>query len=252
MHLEDLFRDGEKDLSPIFSATMVSVLFGGLWIMILLLFLSWPYSPLFQYLLESRIPWTFYSVFAGALIVISYMNLRLGLGEIIPKVVSARTDREGLITHEEETDYGSYALPQQGIHTLTLILLFFPFLLLGGLVNGTTCSDFFVALGILFSASFLCRQGAFLGVLLWGRWSPGAYWGGRIFFLLLLFGTGFFFPEGNPLLLLFNLHFGERIPLGPVVSSPLPYFLLSLFLFLTFTLLSRLMIKRKRTKRNQE
>lgn len=251
MNLEDLLRDSEKDLSPLFSEAMVSVIFGSLWIMAVLLFLSWPHSSLSRHLQDFHLPWTFFCTFAGALIITAYVNMRCGLGEILPKVVSARMDREGLTTFDEEKDYFSYAFPQTFWQTMFLILLLFPFLVLGAMIHGTTLSDFLVALEILFSASFLCRQAGFFFLLLWGRWRFGGYWSGRLFYLAWFFGTAFSFPALNPLLLLFHLHFGQRVPLGPEVSSPLPYFFLVVFLFLFFTIFCWRLIRRKNLVRRR-
>ncbi|MEW6187897.1 MAG: hypothetical protein AB1585_19385 [Thermodesulfobacteriota bacterium] len=249
MKLDYILGESEKDLAPIFSSPMSSITLSSLWIMGILLFLSWPYTSLYRYLQDARIPWTFFSTFAGALIIISYINIRCGLGEIIPNIVYARLEREGVTTREEERDYFSYGLPQTLIHTLTLLLLLLPFLILAGAINGIPWRIFILGLSIIFSASLLCRQVAFLLLLIWGRWRLSGYLGARLFFCFFLFATGFFLPAINPLLLLFNLHFGQRLPLGPVIPSVVPYFTVIPAVILVFSVFLQWVIFRKNRRR---
>jgi hypothetical protein len=224
MRWDDLLRDSSKNLAPIFSANMSSITLGCLWLMGVVLFFSWPYASLDQYLQEFRIPWTYFSTFGGALIMIAYVNLRAAQGEIIPDISYARLEREGIVTYEEERPYLAYEFPQALIHIFILLLLLLPFLILGAVVTGITFNHFLIGLSVLFTGSLLCRQCSFFLFQLGGRWRLTGYLGARLFYCLFLFLSGFVIPEYNPLLLLFNLHFGERVPVGPIIPSPAPYF----------------------------
>ena len=101
---------------------------------------------------------------------VSYLNLRCALGEIIPQSIFARLEREGVTTFEEERDYLAYEFPHSLLHTLVFHLLMLPFLILGAAITGISSQDFVLGLGILFTASLLCRQVSFFLLLILGRW----------------------------------------------------------------------------------
>ncbi|OGP49737.1 MAG: hypothetical protein A2Y79_05480 [Deltaproteobacteria bacterium RBG_13_43_22] len=250
MKLDNIFSDSEKDLAPIFSSNMVLITIVNLWVLGIILVLTWPYSPLFEYIQSFRIPHTYLGIFVGSLIMISYMNLRCALGEIIPKGGFARSEREGLTTFEEERDYLSYEFPHSVFHTLVLHLLILPFLIIGAATTGVALPAFFLGLAILFTASLLCRVVSFFFLLVLGRWRLTGYLGARVFYLLFLFATAFFAPFLNPVLLLGNLHYGERVPMGPIISTPLPYFLAVLSALLLFFLVNQWILRHNIRKRS--
>jgi hypothetical protein len=244
MKFNCIFGDSERDLAPIFSTGMVSITVGSLWVMGLILVLTWPYSSLFQYIKTFRIPQTFLGTFVGGLIMVSYMNLRCGLGEIIPKSIFARLEREGLATFEEEREYVSCGFPQSVLHTLVLYLLMLPFLVIGAALTGISLKAFAQGLALLFTASLLCRQVSFFLLLVWGRWRLSGYLGARLFFVLFLFATGFIAPSLNPILLLVKLHYGERVPIGPVIPTLTPYFIAVLSAVLLLFIFNQWIIRR--------
>jgi hypothetical protein len=250
MKLDSIFGDSERDLAPIFSSNMVSITMGCLWVMGIILVLTWPYATLFQYIKSFRIPQTFLSTFVGGLIMISYLNIRCGLGEIIPKSIFARSEREGITTYEEERDYLTYGFPQAVLHTLVFHLLILPFLIIGAAATGISLQAFVLGLAILFTASLLCRQAAFFLLLIWGRWRVSGYLGARLFFILFLFATAFMAPLLNPILLLVKLHYGERVPIGPVIPTLYPYFLVVLSAIFLFFLVNQWIIRRNNRKRS--
>ncbi len=111
MKTDSIFGDSERDLAPIFSSSMVSITMGCLWVLGIILVLTWPFRSLFHYIEGFRIPQTFLATFVGGLIMVSYLNLRCALGEIIPDSIFARLEREDVTTFEEERDYLSYGFP---------------------------------------------------------------------------------------------------------------------------------------------
>ena len=245
-----IWGESERDLAPIFSSSMVSMTMGCLWVMGLILALTWPFRFLFQYLEGFRIPQTFLSTFVGGLIMISYLNLRCALGEIIPQSIFARVEREGVTTFEEERDYLAYEFPRSLLQTLIFHLLVLPFLILGAAISGISYQDFFRGLGILFTASLLCRQAAFSLLLILGRWRVSGYVGARLFYIIFLLATAFLVPILNPILLLVNLHYGEGVPIGPVIPSLFPYFLVVLSAILIFSLMNQWIIRRNNRQRS--
>jgi hypothetical protein len=250
MKFDSIFGDSERDLTPIFSSEMVSITMGSLWVMGIILVLTWPYAALFQYIKSFRIPQTFLGTFVGGLVMVSYMNIRCGLGEIIPKSIFARSEREGLSTFEEERDYCSYAFPQSLFHTLLFHLLMLPFLIIGAAVTGISLPAFALGLAILFTASLLCRQASFFMLLIIGRWRVSGYLGARLFYVLFLFATAFIAPSLNPVLLLVKLHYGERVPIGPVIPTSSPYFGVVLSAIFLFFLVNQWIIRRNNRNRS--
>ncbi len=246
-----IFGETEKDLSPIFSSNMVSITMGSLWLMGIILILTWPYRFLFQYLEGFQIPPTFLCIFVSGLIMISYLNLRSALGEIIPDSFFARLEREGVTTFEEERDYLTYGFPQSLFHTLVFHLLLLPFLIIGAAITGIPLSNFFLGLAVLFTSSLLCRQVSFFLLLTLGRWQVSGYVGARLFYFIFLFATAFIAPFLNPVLLLVKLHYGERVPFGPVIHSLFPFFVVVLSSVLFFLLLNQGIIRRNNRKRSR-
>jgi hypothetical protein len=250
MKWNDILGDSEKDLSPVFSPTMLSNTMGVLWVLGILLFLTWPFRSLFHYIEAFQIPQTFLGTFTGGLIMVSYLNLRCALGEIIPKSIFARPEREGITTFEEERDYFTYGFPQSVLHTLVFHLLMLPFLMIGSAVTGISLPAFALGLAILFTASLLIRQASFFLLLIFGRWRMSGYLGARLFYVLFLFATAFAAPFLNPVLLLVNLHYGGRLPIGPVIRSPSPYFLVVLSAILLLFLVNQWIIRRHNRHRS--
>ncbi len=249
MKFDFIFNDSEKDLAPFFSSSMISITMGYLWVLGFILVLTWPYSPLFRYLEIFRVPQAFLSTFVGSLIMVSYISLRCGLGEIIPHGGFAIMEREDLPTFEEERDYLFYGFPQAVFQTLWFHLLMLPFLLVGAAVTGISWQTFALSLAVVFTASLLCRQISFFLLLLLGRWRQTGYYGARLFYLLFLGATAFFAPVLNPVLLLYNLHYGERVPIGPILPTTLPYFITVLSTLFLFFLASHWMIRRNTRRR---
>jgi hypothetical protein len=249
MNTDSIFSDNEKDLAPIFSPRMVSITMGCLWVLGIILVLTWPFKSLSHYIEGFRIPQTFLATFAGGLIMGSYLNLRCALGEIIPDSIFARLDRENVITYEEERGYLSYGFPISVLHTLVLHLLMLPFLILGAAVTGISQKGFGLGMAILFTASLLCRQVAFFLLLIWGRWRVPGYLGARVFYFLFLFATVFIEPFLNPILLLLKLHYGESVPVGPTIPSLFPYFLVVLSAIFIFLPVNQWIIRRNNRQR---
>jgi hypothetical protein len=250
MKFNYIFKDSEKDLAPFFSSNMSSITIGCLWILGIILILTWPYTNIFQHIKGFRIPSTFLTTFAGSLIMISYLNLRCGLGEIIPQSHYARLEREGLTTFEEEREYFSYGFPQSVLHTLVLYLLMLPFLIIGAATSGISLGAFTWGLAILFTASLLCRQVSFFLLLVLGRWRLSGYLGARLFYILFLFATIPITPYLNPFLLLYKLHQREGMVVGPVIPTLFPYLLSVISAILLFFLVNQWTIKHNIHKRS--
>ncbi len=214
MRFDYLTNDAERSLAPFFSPRMLGITFNCVLILGLLLMLLWPKTDPFNFIEGQRIPLIFSGIFAAALLINSYVNLRCGRGEMLPDDFLTRLEEKDVITLEEEYGFFSYGLVQSLLHTLFLLLLMLPVLIVSATVSGISLEVFAKAFSVLFTASLLCRMYGFLMYLCYGRWSRGGYLLSRIFFILFIFVTGFFAGFANPILLIYFLHRGEEILTG--------------------------------------
>ena len=248
MRLLYITQDNEKSLSPFFSPLMSSLTFNYVWILGVVMLLAWPHKNLYEFILSHNPPLTFMIVFAAAMIMISYIQLRCGRGEIFVKDSYGKLLREGVKTHEEEYDFLTYALPQSLLHILLFVLLSLPLLILAGAISGVRVEDLLMALFILFMSALVCRWFAFLTYLLLGRWHLWGYLLPRVFFILIFFMTALFNDFANPILLL-NLFFqGEVILVRDDLSRYPLFIMLTIGLALLLGLLIHLLIRHFRRK----
>ena len=148
----------------------------------------------------------FFFIFAATLIVNAYINLCCGCGEFIRRgfyIIKYRTD---LATFEKEIDFFKYALIEFLLHSVVLLLLFMPHLILAASISAVGFILFFKAVSILYTASLLCRMFGFMVYLFWGRISTIGYFVARTFLIAFMFGTFFFAPFLNPLQFLYLLN----------------------------------------------
>jgi hypothetical protein len=201
-----LTDDSEKSLAPFFSKTVLSASFTGVVVISILLIICWPRQPLSVFIVENKTPLVFFMIFAGTLIVNSYINLCCGCGEMIRRgyhIIKYRTD---LSTFEMENDFLKYGLVEFLSHSLILLLLFLPHLILAASISAVAFNLFLKAVSILYTASLLCRMFGFMVYLFWGRTSIIGYFLARTFMIVFIFGTFFFAPFLNPLHFLYLLN----------------------------------------------
>ena len=241
-------HDDEKSLAPFFSPLMSSITFNYLWILGAILLISWPHRSLYQYIQSHNMPLTFMVVFASSMIMISYIQIRCGRGEVFVKDSYGKMMREGIRTFEEENGFLFYALPQSLLHILFFIFLSLPLLTFAASISGVGIENLLMALFILFTSALVCRWFAFFIYLLLGRWSLWGYLLPRFFFILIFFITALFNDFANPVLL-FNLFFeGEVTVLQDDMSQSPLFIILSLGLSLILGLSLHFLIKYSRRK----
>ena len=243
MRFDYLTDDTEKSLVPFFAPTMLSITFNCVLIFGLLLLVFWPYKELFDFIRGHRIPLTFLGVFAGTLLISSYVNLACGRGEIFPRDLFSRMIREGVITLEEKYNFLSYGLVQSILHNIFFIFLAFPLLMLSATISGISLQVFAQALSILFTAPLLCRLVSFLIYLLFGRRSLVGFILAKLFFVFFFFATGAFAAFANPILLIYAFHSGEEILTGFQINSYSLYIMLVTSAILILTLINNAIIR---------
>lgn len=205
-----LTDESEKSLAPFFSKMVLSTTLACVVIVGILMLILWPREPIGNYIIADTVPFVFFLIFGATLIVSCYLSICCGRGEAIPRFYFI-INQSDVPTFEKEIDFLRYGLIQFVVHTLILLLVFLPMLILAASVSAVSLVTFAQGALIIYSASLLCRLFAFLVYLLGGRLSAGGYLVARGFMILLLFGTLFFQTAINPLQLLYLLNKSPQI-----------------------------------------
>ncbi len=205
-----LTDESEKSLAPFFSKMVLSTAFTCVVIVGLLVLVLWPREPVGSYIIADRVSFVFFLVFGATLIVSCYLSIYCGRGESIPRFYFIRNHSDQP-TFEKEIDFLRYGLIQFVLHTLILLLLFLPALILAASISAVSLITFAQGVLIIFCASFLCRLFAFLVYLIGGRLSTAGYLVARGFMIIFLFGTLVFESQINPLQLLHMLNKSPQI-----------------------------------------
>ena len=132
MKFDYLTHDHEGSLAPPLSPRMLSIISLCLVLLGLMLLLSLPRKELFQFLGDNKIPLVLLIFIESAIVIFSFINLRIGGGEIIPKDRTSRLLRQGIKTYEESHDFFSHGLPLSLLHLLFQMLLLLPLLIVSG------------------------------------------------------------------------------------------------------------------------
>jgi hypothetical protein len=225
MKIEYITNDSQKSLAPLFSAKMLAITFNMVWILALILLIWMPRKDLQIYVNEQVIPLNFLAVFVATLLMNTYVNLRCGRGEIFESPILVRPERERLTTFEEERAFFSYGLVEFLIHTLLLLMILLPLLLVSAAISAISPRGLFEALSIIFTTSLLCRLFGFLMFISWKNRPRIGYYLARLFFYFFIFATGIFAPYANPVLMVYSLYNGRDIStpfsFGPYTSHML-------------------------------
>ncbi len=205
MSLDYLSDESEKSLAPFF---LPRILFGASGIVMIagvLALLLWPRKPALHLIALNSIPLHFFQITAVSLVLLAYINLHCGRGELIKKNYLIEMGKD-TSPSEKTRSFITYGLPEFLIHSLFLIFPFLPILILSASLSGISLIDLLLALWIIFSTSLLCRLIGFATYLIWGRWNVVGYLTGIILSLFLIFISMLFWPGINPIILLYKLN----------------------------------------------
>ncbi len=230
--------DSEKSLAPFFSPPVISATVYSLVIVSGLVLLFWPREPLLFYIRSGTGPLLFFQTFAATLIILSYLNLRCGRGELIKADYMYQFQKEKTV-REKENPFLQYGLWVFLVHTFFMLAPFLPPLMLASSISGISPLSFFEALTVLFTAALLSRFFSFLVYLLLGRASVLGYLLIRGFAVFYLFATAGFAPVFNPLRMIHELNKNDPHP--ELYSF---YMVASLFSMLILGSVSALMVRR--------
>ena len=207
MDFNYLTDESEKTLVPFFSPVVLSAIFKGIVIVSGFLLVFWPQN-FASFIGQNKTPLVFAMVFTITLIILSYINLCCGRGEMAKSrtLFHEYPKLEKTVTFERENDFLQYGLIGFLLHTVFLLLPFLPLLMLSTSVSGVSLSVFGKACSVVFTASLLCRLAGFIAYTFWGRMSSVGFLLTRVFLGIFLFGTLILAPTINPVLVLYELN----------------------------------------------
>ena len=235
----------ENHLTPFFSPRMLKLYFDCIWTFGLLLLVFWPKKMLYDYIYHYSAPMSFSAGFTAALIIISYISLRCGRGEMVHTGYVRRMERKEVVFAEETHGFLSYGLIEFFLHTKLLILILFPMLIWASGVSGVSLNLFAKAVLVLFLTSLVCRMFGFLMYLIFGKWSKTGYISARFFFILFIFLTGLFAPFANPIRLIHTLWVKEKMITWSLTGAFSIFIFLSACLALSLILAINIILRRR-------
>ncbi|MBD3306082.1 hypothetical protein GF339_06820 [candidate division KSB3 bacterium] len=252
MQYEYLTDSSDRSLVPFFSPSVTAALFYGVLIVTGVLVVFWPWQDLPSFMGKQQSPLVFFQLSTAVLIIIAYVNLRCGRGEMVRTDYFKSYEGKPPRTFEQERNFFRYGLIGFLLHTLFLLLPFLPLLILATSLSGLSLRACAQACVLVFMTSLLCRVFGFVMYLLGGRASFFGYFFTRAFFVLVLFATAVLAPACNPILVLYGMNkTSQRIDV-PIASHYIFSMAVTLIALLVFMLASQLLITYQRHKREKE
>jgi hypothetical protein len=197
-----------------------------------------------------EIPLNFLVIFGVTLLLLTYVNLRCGNGEIFIASIPGRPQRDKLTTFEEERDFFSYGLIEFILHTLFLLVILLPVLLVSSALSEISPGVLIRSLSIIFVASLLCRMFGFLMFLVCRNHPMIGYQSTRLFFMLFIIGNAVFAPYTNSFLMINALYKGKEM-ISPFSMDAYTLHMLIITLAIAFLILAnQFMVRHNRIKRN--
>lgn len=247
---DDSPSESGKTLVPFLSSDMCTFTLYTVVILAGLVVATWPWRGFVPFVREQRIPYSFPIVFIGLLVIVTYLHLRLGRGEIAVSRVFTRVQaHRHVVPAETVYPFTRYALIIFCLHILFWLLPCFPILLLVTALSGFSLLTFGKALSIVFTAALLCRLFGFVMYLLWDNASVLGYLFARVFLAASIYATGFLVPVINPIRVLLDLD-SNRLGGSSLMSAYTVYTLISLAGIGLLSILAELLVSRKGKKEN--
>jgi hypothetical protein len=248
MRFDYMTRDEERSLVSFFSERTLSLTFSFAALVAFFLVLMWPKGSLYDYLREQGPPLTFLFTFEVTLIMLSYLNLRWGGGELFRGNEAFTLLDKRFTSLEEETGFFFYGLVGFLLHVLLLLSLCLPLLIASAAVSGESISVFAMALAVLFGSALICRLGGFLIHLLCRhRWI--AFHLARVFYLLFFLASAFLPSFVNPVIMIYLLHKEGKVLSRYPVNGYLLYVMFTATMVLFLSLAAECIIRRRMRER---
>jgi len=245
MNFNCLTDESEKSLNPFFSPKVMSALFNSIVIVSGLLLIFWPRN-FASFISQNKTPLVFTVVFSATLVILSYINLRCGRGELVKFkfFFHEYPELEKIVVFEKENSFLQYGLVGFLFHVTFLLFPFLPLLVLSTSVSGVSLLVFVKAFSVVFTGSLLCRVLGFIAYIFWRRTGYPGYLLTRVFLGVFFLGTLLLAPAVNPILVLYELN-NSLSQIG--VSLKSSYFLYIITVSLTigmFIAISQILVRR--------
>ena len=219
------------------------MLFNSVLIVCGVLLLFWPWKNLVSFISQQKIPLTFFHVCTATLVILAYIHLRCGGGEMMKGNYYASTYSQEVNSLEMEQDFLKYGLIEFAAYVILLLLPFLPVLMLAASVSAIPLPHFLNACAIVLAAAFLCRVFGFFIYLVRGRFSSLGYFCSRIFLALYLFATITLAPAINPILNIYR--FNKNLQnIGFSVENTVMFYMTTLGASSVFIVFNHLLIRR--------
>jgi hypothetical protein len=250
ININEYFTDESgKTLIPFISSEMCSFAFYTVMILTGLVVVTWPWQGFVPFMREQRIPYSFPTAFIALVVISTYLNLRLGRGEIaINKQFTRPKAHQHFTPSEVAYPFGRYTLITFCLHIVFWLLPYFPILILVTAISGFSLLTFGKAVSIVFIATLLCRLFGFLMYLLWGNTSIVGYLFSRVFLAASIYVTGFLAPALNPVRVMFLLDLDSDKLVLSLRSAYAVYMLIMLASVSVLIILAGFLVRKKRKK----
>ncbi len=206
--------------SPFKIRKVLTILNTFVWLLFILLLLVWPKRGLFFYIKEQELPLTYLFVFEVAFVLMGYLNLQCGNGEIYLKVMTIKVKYDD---GQEKYFFDYGGILWVILHVLFLILPILPILLVASLLAGINFSTFLISLGVVLQFSIVFRL---FGVLIFLNLNPNgklSFFITRIFFIMMTGLSWCVSPLISPVHIFTTFHYGKSF--GEFETTQYFYFL---------------------------
>jgi len=248
MKLYYLTDDSDKSISPFFSPVIISASFICIVILAILFIIFWPWQGMNAFIGNNRTPISYFVTFSAALVINSYISLRCGRGEMSGSNYLRGLRIDEIDTYEKENDFFKYGFVEFLLHTIILILPFFPFFFLSASISGISIGIILKSLAVVFLTSLIFRLFGFMVYIFWGRTSLAGYFIARIFIFLLIILTGIVYPSINPIYIMYGLY-RDMYSVGFALINPFSFYIVSTIIFiLLLTFINFLLVRRNINK----
>ena len=182
-------------LLAFFPAKLLSITLYSLIFITAMFVALWPWGKDLTYFLRlHQSPSLAFPIFTATVILYSYIQLRLGRGELLQKERDIRYFSSILLQKREQA-FSHYGPPMLLLHTIFFLLPFSPLLILAASVSELSLQALLAACGLIWMSGVLFRVAGLLLYRLWGTASTLGYFLGRVFFGLSLFLVPVYLPQ---------------------------------------------------------
>ncbi len=214
----------------------------------------WPKQALFHYIATQKIPALFPGTFIAALIIMSYVDLMSGGGELIEEPKYPFLLGRRIIPFEITYNFFPHGFVQFWLSSLLLLLVLLPMLFIAAAVSKVSMLACLKAISILSVTSLMFRFFGLFAFFVFGPQHILGYFLSRIFFLGFMAATGFFARPINPIYQILLLYKARPVMLWSSVDIYGMYMLAMLVWIVLLTLVNHVMaahIQRQKKKKWQ-